>query len=51
MPEPTTLWGKIGKALMNAFWSSTIGSWLEQNGAGATIFAGEIGRASCRERV
>ena len=41
MPEPTTLWGKIGKALMNAFWSSTIGSWLEQNGAGATIFAGE----------
>lgn len=41
MPTPTTLWGKIGRALMNAFWSSSIGSWLEKNGAGASIFAGE----------
>lgn len=40
MPEPTTLWGKIGKALMNAFWASSVGTWLEKNGAGATIFAG-----------
>lgn len=40
MPEPSTLWGKIGKALMNAFWASSIGTWLEKNGAGATIFAG-----------
>ena len=41
MPEPTTFWGKIGRAIMNLFWSSSVGSWLEKNGAGASIFAGE----------
>lgn len=40
VPEPTTLWGKIGKALMNVFWSSAVSDWLESNGAGKTIFAG-----------
>lgn len=39
--DPQTFWGKVGKALMNAFWASSIGTWLEKNGAGATIFAGE----------
>ena len=38
--EPTTFWGKIGKALINAFWASAIGKWLKQNSAGAVIFAG-----------
>lgn len=40
MPEPTTLSGKIGRALLNAFWSSSVSTWLEKSGAGATIFAG-----------
>ena len=40
LPEPTTLWGKIGKALMNVFWSGAISDWLEKNGPGQEIFAG-----------
>lgn len=40
LPEPTTLWGKIGKALMNVFWSSAVSDWLEKNGPGSSIFAG-----------
>lgn len=38
--EPTTFWGKVGKALINAFWASAIGKWLKENSAGAVIFAG-----------
>lgn len=45
MPEPTTLSGKIGRALLNAFWSSSVAGWLEKSGAGATIFAGETSAA------
>ena len=39
--EPTSFAGKIGKALINAFWSSSIGKWLKSNSAGSAIFAGE----------
>lgn len=39
--EPESFSGKIGKALINAFWSSAIGKWMKKNSAGASIFAGQ----------
>lgn len=41
--KPTTLAGKIGQALLNIFWASGVGKWLETNGAGTQIFAGLSG--------
>ncbi|MDK7227606.1 hypothetical protein, partial [Lactobacillus iners] len=37
--EPSTLGGKIAKALLNMFYSDGIKSWLQNSGPGATIFA------------
>lgn len=39
--DPESFSGKIGKALINAFWSSAIGKWMKKNSAGASIFAGQ----------
>lgn len=39
MPEPTTLSGKVGKAVLNMFWSTAIGQWLRQHASGTLIFS------------
>lgn len=37
--EPSTLGGKIAKALLNMFYSDGIKAWLQNSGPGATIFS------------